>query len=259
MRNFLNSRSCGRAAGIAGVLAALLLPALLISSCGGGVGEALVVPFITFQFEGVNTDAAGVHEQVRLNLASDDVAQGKTRGTITASIAIGQHSNNAVTGSYVGSALQLNVPGATAPLAPAYTGQFVEPDTIVLTPNTGGAPTLTVVRADQSFRPLLHDSHWSGKDGATGQVWKVHFETDPAFDDRATELLKGEESVGGQAGTVSGYAVMRRIELDVVRGGQTVHLSGRMGPAGQTPPANPPNPVPAQSISFSDGSALTRD
>lgn len=244
---------------VAGALAALMLPALLMSSCGGGVGEALVVPFITFQFEGVVTDAAGAHQQVRLNLVSDDVAQGKTRGAVKASLAAGQQFHSDVSGTYAGKTMQLNVPGAAAPLASAYSAQFVEPDTIVLSPTAAGLPSITLLRADNSFRPVLHDSRWTGKDGATGQVWKVHFETDPAFSDDATEFLKGDDSLGGQVGTVSGYAVMRRIELDVVRGAQTRRLSGRMGPAGQTPPANPPAPAPAQTITFSDGSTLTRD
>lgn len=243
---------------VAGSLATLMLPALLMSSCGGGA-EALVVPFITFQFEGVTTDAAGTREQLRLNLTSDDVAQGKTSGAMTASISAGQQFHNDVTGSYAGNTLRLSVPGAGAPLAPAYSGQFVEPDTIVLTPTSGGVPALTFVRADNSFRPLLHDSRWSGKDAATGQVWKVHFETDPAFDDGATEILKGDDSAGSTVGTLSGYAVMRRIEIDITRGAQTIRRSGRMGPEGQTPPANPPTPAPAQTITFSDGSTLTRD
>lgn len=257
---FRNKASRGWTPCVAGLLATLMLPALLISSCGGGVGEAaLVAPFITFQFEGVTTDAAGTREQVRLNLISGDVDQGKTSGSMTASIAVGQQSHNNVTGSYSGNTLRLSVPDAVAPLAPAYSGQFVEPDTIVLTPASGGLPAFTLLRADNSFRPVLHDSRWSGKDGATGQVWKVHFETDPAFSESATEFLKGDESVDGKPGTVSGYAVMRRIEIDVIRGTQTIRRSGRMGPAGQTPPANPPTPAQAQTITFSDGSTLTRD
>jgi hypothetical protein len=254
---FHNRLLRGAASRLAGWLA-ILLSALLMSSCGGGVGEALVVPFITFQFEGVVTDAGGKQEQVRLNLTSADVAQGKTSGAVTATLSVAQQFHNDVSGTYRGESMQLNVPGAAAPLASAYSAQFVEPDTIELTPNSASLPVITLLRADNSFRPLLHDSHWSGKD-ATGQVWKVHFVTDPAFSQDATEFLKGDESVGGQVGMVSGYAVMRRIELDVVRGTQTVHLSGRMGPLGQTPPANPATPVPAQTISFSDGSALMRD
>ena len=219
---------------VAGWLATLMLPALLMSSCGGGVGEAaLVVPFITFQFEGVTTDAAGTREQVRLNLISDDVTQGKTSGSMTASLAAGQQFHADVTGTYSGSTLRLNVPNAAAPLAPAYSGQFVEPDTIVLTPTSGAVPALTLLRADNSFRPVLHDSRWSGRDATTGQVWKVHFETDPAFSESATEFLKGDDSVDGKVGTVSGYAVMRRIEIDVIRGTQTIRRSGRMGPAGK--------------------------
>lgn len=257
---FRNSGARGAAPRAAAGLAALLvLPVLSMSSCGGGVGEAaLVVPFITFQFEGL-VPVAGTLERATLSLDSNDIAQGRTSGTLTANLAVGDTRAEA-TGTYAGEALQLSVANAVAPLAPGYAARFVEPDTIVLTPASGAQPALTVVRVDNSFRPRLHDSRWTGKDASTGQAWKVHFVTDPVADDfDATAFLTGDETVDGKAGTVGGHAVMRRIELDVVRAGQTVRLSGRMGPAGQTPPASPPAPAPAQTITFSDGSTLARD
>lgn len=260
MPMFRNSVARGWTACIAGLLATLMLPALLISSCGGGVGEALVVPFITFQFEGVSTDAGGTRQRVQLNLFSDDVTAGKTSGSLTANLrVVGVQEHLGVSGSYSSNDFSLSVPGATAPLAPTLSGRFVEPDTIMLTPTSGGLPPITLVRADQSFAPQLHDSRWSGKDAVTGQVWKVHFLTDPANDAGTTEFLKGDESADGSTGTISGYAVMRRIEIDVTRGAQTFHRSGRMGPEGQTPPASPPTPAQAQTMTFSDGSTLTRD
>lgn len=254
-----NSGARGAAPRAAAWLVTLMLPVLSLSSCGGGVGEAaLVVPFITFQFEGL-VPVAGTLERATFSLDSDDIAQGKTTGSLTANVAIGD-TRGQVTGTYAGEALQLNVANAAAPLAPAYAARFVEPDTIVLTPTSGSQPAITVVRADNSFRPRLHDSRWTGKDASTGQAWKVHFITDPIADDfDATAILTGDETTDGKAGSVSGYAVMRRIELDVVRAGQTVRLSGRMGPAGQTPPASPATPAQAQTITFSDGSTLARD
>lgn len=248
-----------RASCVAGLLAALMLPALSMSSCGGGA-ELLVVPFITFAFEGVTTDSAGTRERVQLVIfSSDNTEKGKTSGSLTANLQTASQTHLSVPGSYSGNTFSLSVPDATAPLAPAYSGNFVEPDTILLTPTTSGAPAITFVRADQSFRPILHESRWSGTDATTGQVWKVHFQTDPSDDAGSTEFLKGDDSAGGQPGTLSGYAVMRRIELDITRGAQTIHRSGRMGPAGQTPPASPPTPAQAQTMTFSDGSTLTRD
>lgn len=257
---FRNSGARGTAPRVAGLLATLALPALLLGSCGGGVGEAaLVVPFITFQFVGV-VPVAGQLEQASFNLVSPDIDQQKTSGSLTATLAIGNTRADSVTGTYRGNALQLSVAGAVAPLAPAYAAQFTEADTIVLTPTAGTQPAVTVVRADNSFRPVLHDSRWTGKDATTGQAWKVHFLTDPIANDfDATALIKGDETVNGATGQVSGYAVMRHIELDVVRGGKTMHLSGRMGPAGQTPPASPPDPARPLIMTFSDGSTLARD
>jgi len=260
MRIFRNSGARGTAPRVAGLLATLALPALLLGSCGGGVGEAaLVVPFITFQFEGL-VPVAGQLQRATFSLDSPDIAQGKTTGSLTANLAIGNTRADGVAGTYRGSTLQLTVTGAVAPLAPAYSGEFVEPDMIVLTPASGAQPAITVLRVDNSFRPVLHDSRWSGRDAGSGQAWKVHFVTDPIANDfDGSAILKGDETVNGVAGVVSGYAVMRRIELDVVRGGRTVHLSGRMGPAGQTPPASPATPAQAQTMTFSDGSTLARD
>jgi hypothetical protein len=255
-----NSVARGPAPRLAGLLGALVLPAMLLGSCGGGVGEAaLVVPFITFQFEGFVPIANGL-ERASFSLDSNDVAQGRTSGAITARLSIGDARADA-TGTYAGTSLQVNLTGpVAAPLAPAYGGQFVEPDTIVLTPTSGTQPAVTVVRADNSFRPVLHDSRWTGRDAGSGQAWKVHFVTDPvASEFDATAIFTGEETVAGKAGAIRGHVVMRRIEIDVVRNGQTVRLSGRMGPAGQTPPANPPEPAPAQTITFGDGSTLARD
>jgi hypothetical protein len=260
MPMFRNSISRGATSRIAGWLATLVLPVLMMSSCGGGGGEAaLVVPFITFQFEG-RVPVAGQLERATFSLDSNDVSQGKTTGNFTANLAIGNARAEGVTGTYRGSTLQLTVAGAVAPLAPAYTGEFAEPDTIVLTPTSGAQPAMTVLRVDNSFRPVLHDSRWTGRDASTGQAWKVHFVTDPIANEfDASAIFKGDETVNGAAGLISGHAVMRRIEIDVVRGGKTVHLSGRMGPAGQTPPASPPTPAQALTMTFSDGSTLARD
>jgi len=251
------------------LLAALGL-ALALASCGGA---ALVVPFITFSFEGVvAADAAGTEFQiVQLNLSSSEVPQGKPTGSFnTASIStrnpvpIGaaEQSITTVTGTYSGNMLNLSVPGAAPPLAAAYAGQFVEPDNIVLTPTTENAamPPISLVRADNSFRPELDASHWTGTLAATGAAWKLSFQTrPPGLQGDPTVLLSGT-SAGALTGTLSGYAAMRHLELTLQPSGGNapIRLSGRMGPAGQTPPTSDAL-TPAQTITFSDGSTLTRD
>lgn len=253
-----NSRSHGVADRLSGVLATLALPALL-GSCGGGVGEAaLVIPYITFSFVGL-VPVAGKLEVASVSLESSDNAQGKSSGGITTRISIGNTSATA-SGTYTGNTMQLTSTDAAAPLAPAYGGQFVEADTIVLTPTSGIQPVITVVRADNSFRPVLQGTRWTGTDAGTGQAWKVRFPADPNADDTdSTVILAGDETVGATAGSVSGYAAMRRIEIDVVRNGRAVRLSGRMGPAGQTPPPSQSEQARPQSITFSDGSTLARE
>jgi hypothetical protein len=248
----------------AAALLTLLLP-LGLTSCGGGVGEALVVPFFTFQFEGVLTGASGERQVVQLNL--NPAQQGQASGSFAS---VGLSTRNRVpiatpeqtltaAGSFSGRSLNLDVPGAVLPLAKAYSGQFVEDDTIVLTPATGSAPAITVVRADNSFRPKLHDSNWTGKDGA-GRDWKLSFKTRPDFDEGATELLSGSEQLAGQTSTLEGFATMRRLEITIQRGAPAVEtrLSGRMGPALQKPPLDDSSQAPAQTITFPDGGTLTR-
>lgn len=255
----------------AALLLAALGLALAIASCGGGA--ALVVPFITFSFEGVvPADAAGTELQiVQLNLSSSEVPQGKPTGSFnTASIStrnplpIGaaEQSITTVTGTYSGNTLNLGVPGAAPPLAAAYAGQFVEPDNIVLTPTSENAatPPISLVRADNSFRPELDASHWTGTLAATGAEWKLSFQTrPPGLQGDATVLLSGT-SAGALTGALSGYAAMRHLELTLLPGGGSapIRLSGRMGPPGQTPPTSDAL-TPAQTITFSDGSTLTRD
>jgi hypothetical protein len=97
---YRNSVSRGWPSRVARLLGALLLPALLMSSCGGGVGEALLVPFITFQFEEVTAGAAGTNEEVHLNFSSDDVSQGKTSGSLTAKLTAGAQICDQATGTY---------------------------------------------------------------------------------------------------------------------------------------------------------------
>lgn len=251
----------------AAALLVLLLP-LGLTSCGGGVAEALVVPFFTFQFEGVLTNAGGEREVVVLNFNLNPDQQGQTSGSF-ASVDLSTRNPVPIptpptqkfpaSGSFSGRSLSLDVPSAVPPLAKAYSGQFVEDDTIVLTPATGGVPAITVVRADNSFRPRLHDSNWTGKDGA-GRDWKLSFKTLTGDGESPTELLSGSEQLAGQTSALEGYAVMRRLEITIQRGVPAVEirLSGRMGPVLQKPPLKDSSFAPAQTITFPDGGTLTR-
>lgn len=248
-----------RAFAIAALLAGLALVPALLASCGGGTELALVAPYITFVFRGVDGAPDAPLHFIQLGLQSADIDQKKARGVIdsgslsTADAATGTSEQLAsiASGTYAGNDFDIALPAATAPLDTAYSGTFAEADTVVLKPKAAGLSTFTLVRVDNSFRPKMHDSKWTGKLGSAD--WKVSFQTDPAFNDDAIELLTGTDNLGN---TLKGYALMRRIEL-VVSPAQT-RMSGRMGPAGQTPPVSDAF-VPAQTIKFDDGSSLTRD
>jgi hypothetical protein len=68
------------ALGAAGLLVAAPGLPLLLSACGGG--EALVIPFITFSFEGVVFDSAGSPRIVQLNLDPNGTQRGKATATL---------------------------------------------------------------------------------------------------------------------------------------------------------------------------------
>lgn len=240
----------------------LASPLYLLGGCGGG---ALIVPFITFVFEGVVAGSGGTRFVAQLNLGDSNAVAGLSSGSyvgpsLNIRNPLGAGSSSfAGNGTFSGNSLTLNLPLATAPLDTTYSGEFVEPDTIVLTPANPARSTLTLLRADNSFRPRLDASRWTGSD-TNGRAWKIAFRTDPLFDDGATELLTGTDTLAGQAaGTLIGYAAMRRLEITLTRGTSIARLSGRFGPAGTTPPPNTSDFTPAQTLVFSDGSMLTRD
>ncbi|NRR30222.1 hypothetical protein HSX11_08465 [Oxalobacteraceae bacterium] len=251
----------GRIPSLAAMLAGLALLPTTLTSCGGGTELALVAPYITFVFRGVNGPPDAPLQFIQLGLQSADIDQKKPRGgiesgslsTTDAGTGAGQQLASIASGTYAGGDFDISLPSATAPLATAYSGTFSDADTIVLKPKTAGLATFTLVRVDNSFRPKMHDSKWTGKLGAGMQDWKVSFNTNPPFDEDAIELLTGSDNLGN---TFSGYTLMRRIEL--LRSPGNTRMSGRMGPAGQTPPVSDTF-APAQTIKFDDGSSLTRD
>jgi hypothetical protein len=239
----------------------------VLASCGGAA--IAVVPFITFAFEGVITvNAAGDLQVVQVSLDNNATQQGKSSGTFdspTLSTRDTQGNqlqtfgsfppSKPISGSFDGNSLNLSLPGALPPLATAYSGEFIAADTIMLTPVGGGLPTIKLLRVDNSFRPNLDGSKWTGKNG-NGDSWTITFTTQQIG--LAAELLTATTDVlAGQAGTWKGFAEMRDLEVTVTRGATVTTLTGTFGPAGTTPPGSTQSS--AQTLTFPDGSALTRD
>jgi hypothetical protein len=147
------------------------------------------------------------------------------------------------------------VPSATAPLARVYAGEFVEENTILLTPILDVRPPIRLLRVDNSMRPGLADSRWSGQDAAR-RPWTIDFKTDQNNED-GTQIVTGTDLLGGVAGSLTGYATMDRLEISLRRGTVTTPLSARLGPAVPSPRTAGPRVFP-RSMTFTDGSVLTR-
>jgi hypothetical protein len=238
----------------------------MLAGCGGAIA---VVPFITFAFEGVITvNAAGDLQVVQVSLDNNATQQGKSSGTFDSpTLSTRDTQGNQlqtfgpfapakpISGSFDGNGLSLSLPGALPPLATAYSGEFIAGDTILLTPASGGLPTIKLFRVDNSFRPNLDGSKWTGKNGK-GDPWKVSFTTQQIG--IGAELLTATTDVlAGQAGTWKGFAEMRDLEVTITRGATATTLVGTFGPAGSTPPGSTQSD--AQTLTFPDGSMLTRD
>lgn len=252
---------------MARLFVALFVP-MGLTNCGGesaapAASDTSYVPFFTFGFQGVIIlNAAGDWQTVSFNSSQTPSV---STGTMSFSLSVSninattQLTNAQGTGTFAGRSLNINLTDPVVlPLSKAYTGHFIEDDTFVLTSSTASAPSLTLVRADQSFRPRLDASTWKGLN-AQGNTWTVSLHANPPSDpnpfaEPATVLLTGTDTLGG---TLSGYAVMRRIELKVTRAGNSTFLSGLMQPVGQTPPKTSID-TKASAIIFSDGSSLTR-
>ena len=122
--------------------------ALLIAGCGGGA--ALLVPFFTFGFSA--STLGGVNHAISVNLNPNEptTATGNFESGSTLSF---DAETFDLTGSYAGCSLALRLvpraPATTvpAPLSENYGGAFAGPDTIQLTPSSGGQPALTLVRS----------------------------------------------------------------------------------------------------------------
>ena len=227
------------------VTAASTLP---LSGCGGA---ALFAPFFTFTFGGV------VDRQiVSVAFFPDAKSVNQPSGRFDSSnISVSNVPFN-FSGTFDGRDMQLTVVGATVPLGNAYSGHFIEDDTIVLTPSNLNLKPITVrldnqTTAEKRFVPTL-TGDWTGKD-ANGADWALRLDTDPLNNDagNATVLLVGTETLGPAAGTaLMGYASVHYIELDI----GALHLTGTLQ-AGPTPP-NAGDPQVTATINFKGGGSL---
>lgn len=252
-----------RRAAISLAVIACLPPVL--TGCGGAA--VAVVPFITFAFEGVITvNAAGDLQIVQVSLDNNATQQGKSSGTFDSpTLSTRDTQGNVlqtfgpfakpISGSFDGNSLNLSLPGAVSPLATAYSGEFIAADTILLTPVSGGLPSIKLLRVDNSFRPNLDGSTWTGKNGR-GDPWTISFTTQQVG--IGAELLTATTDVlAGQGGTWKGFAEMRDLEVTITRGASVTTLTGTFGPAGTTPPGS--TQFDAKTLTFPDGSVLTRN
>ena len=120
-----------------------------------------------------------------------------------------------------------------APLAPRYSGVFVEDGTIVLTPTVPGPLPITVridrqnPQEDRFLPALTYD--WVGT-SANNAPWRLRLVNDPAGDPgEAVVLLAGKEAPGtAQETLLSGYASVRYIEMDIARAGGSAKLKGTL-------------------------------
>lgn len=226
--------------GVAAMTAAVVVP---LSGCGGAAAVVAFAPFFSFTFQGVVERKI---VSVSFNPPSKDQVSGRfdPNSNFNVSDRKGNDFSSNFEGSFNGREMQLEkFTNAKAPLAPGYRGLFTEDRTIVLTPADPSRATITLRLDHQTerFLPTL-TGNWGGVD-STGAPWILRLETDPTSDaDNATVLLKGTEKRGlAPEVPLTGYASVRYIELDTVRAGTPVRLTGTLNPS-----ATPPQPGVAQ-------------
>lgn len=251
----------------AAVGAGLAFAALPFGFAGCGGAAVAVIPFITFSFEGILRDAGGNLQRVQLNLNTTATSSAGTFNNPTINsrrLADGGDAQNlSARGSFSGTDLRLEVVGAQAPLAAAYDGSFVAPDTIELRPTAGNTPILTLRRDERAFDPELNGSTWGGQD-AGGRRWVVAFQVPPqGGSNDVTMLLSGTEQLGDPPVTsvIEGYVNVHVIEITARRASGAATFTGRLGPPGIEPPSlTPPDPrVRATTLEIDGGGRLTRN
>ena len=224
---------------LGGVAAAAVVP---LSGCGGAAAVVAFAPFFSFTFEGVVERKI---VSVSFNPPSANQLSGRFDSSSSMNVRDPKNNNFSVRSTFEGSfnerQLQLTLANASPPLAAKYSGLFTEDRTIVLTPVLTPADarrepiTLRLDHQTERFLPTL-TGDWEGLD-STGAPWILRLETDPNSDaGNATVLLKGTEKRGlAPEVPLTGYASVRYIELDTVRAGIPVRLTGTLNP-NATPP-----------------------
>ena len=241
---------------LGGAAAALAVP---LAGCGGA---ALFAPFFVFSF-------VGVIDRKIVSVSFSPPNRDQSTGVIDrqSSISVRDPKNIVPTvssnfdGSFNGRDLLIALVTPLAPLAPNYSGVFVEDGIIVLTPTVPG-PLPIIVRLDRQdpqedrFLPAL-TGDWVGTD-ANNAPWKLTLANDPASDPgEAAVLLAGKEAPGtAQEAPLSGYASVHYIELAIARAGGGVKLKGTL----QADPSKRVVGTPQVTaiISFEGGGTLRR-
>ena len=236
--------------------AALAVP---LVGCGGAT---LFAPFFVFTFVGV-VDRKIV--SVTFSPPNRDLPTGVI--DLQSFISVRDPKNNAFfvssnfDGKFNGRDLLIALATPLAPLAPQYSGEFVEDGTIVLTPTAPGPLpiTLRIDRQDPQedrFLPAL-TGDWVGTD-ASNAPWRLSLANDPASDPgEAVVLLAGKEAPGtAHEALLSGCASVRHIELDIARAGGSAKLKGTLqaGPSKRVVGT----PQVTATISYEGGGTLRR-
>lgn len=269
------------------VLLAAAAPVLgwALSGCGGA---AALVPFFTFQREGLATvDGKPVLAFANLTPTTEskdeesgsfEPGPGSTDIRLEAVDGAEVAARTPYSGTFNGDRFSLlAVPegGNVVPerLSRAYEGVFIEDDIVRLTPDPRDpeAPVLTLALVypfESSFRPGLFGGVWEGRDtlgrDRTLRLDSIKKPGDPAtaaFEQRdAVVLFEGTETIDNVEAKVEGSALMRMFEMTITRGGQARTVRGRLAPASRTPLSETPAPEPvaATAIELEDGSRLTR-
>lgn len=243
---------------LGGAAAALAVP---LVGCGGA---ALFAPFFTFAFVGVVD-----RKIVSMNFSPQTTDQSSGRFDLGSSINVSDPKSIVLSitsffdGSFNGRDMLIALATPLAPLAPKYSGVFVEDGTLVLTPTVAGPLPITVridrqVTQETRFLPGL-TGDWVGTD-ANNAPWKLSLETDPpnpTLPGEPAMLLAGKEAPGtAQEALLSGYASVHYIELDIARAGGTVKLKGALQSDPSKPVVN--GPQVTVTITFEGGGTLRR-
>lgn len=124
---------------VLGSVAVLALPPL--ASCGGGT-ELLFVPFISFTFDGIGPGNQAISFFLDTGVASGCTVSGNF---VAGSGVTYNGARSDITGTFNGRRMDISLDPQLFGLAAAYTGQFIDDATVMMSPAGGGTP-FNVVR-----------------------------------------------------------------------------------------------------------------